>query len=192
MMEEGVVTLIVGVAGIVSTLLVGALGLYYTAKARVAPLRDALFSRQLDLAVQISHLQSRLRVFVTILSDDESLYHDEAREDIREYYKQFAELEERGAVILPVELWVEVKKLSSAVSGAILEFDEEGIIAVSSKLGIEARMAKVALICRTITGADQLSEHALSLFSSRKVYRRVVEMDVSRFESMFGKGPDNV
>ncbi|QLL15361.1 hypothetical protein [Pseudomonas chlororaphis] len=186
-MDESAVTLVVGLAGIVSTLLVSALGLYYTAKARVAPLRDALFSRQLDVAVQISHLQSRIRVFATILSAKDALYCDEARADIGEYYKQFSELEARSAVILPVELWLELKELSNAICCLLQEYDEQGAITSPCMLKVEARMTKVALLCRTITGADQLSEHAIRLFSSRKDYQRVVDMEISKFESMHGE-----
>ena len=57
-MEPSTVTLIIGLAGIVSTLSVSGLGLYYTAKSR-APLRQALFSKQIEIVMEIANLQSR-------------------------------------------------------------------------------------------------------------------------------------
>ena len=58
-MEPSTVTLIIGLAGIVSTLSVSGLGLYYTAKSRAAPLRQALFSKQIEIVMEIANLQSR-------------------------------------------------------------------------------------------------------------------------------------
>ncbi|MCO7594242.1 MULTISPECIES: hypothetical protein [Pseudomonas] len=181
-MSDSMVTLVVGLAGILSTLLVSALGLYYTAKGRVAPLRDALFSRQLDMAMQVSHLLSRIRLDVIILSAEDERHHHEARTSLGGYFKDFAELEERSAVILPLELWLELQGQSQIICELIQEYEEQGVIASSSVRRYEAGMAKVALLCRTITGVDQLSEHAISLFSSRKDYKRIVDMEISHFD----------
>lgn len=181
-MEESTVTLLVGLAGIGSTLTVSAMSLYYTAKSRVAPLRGALFGKQLDMAVEISHLQSRVRVFVTILSSENSLYHGDARGDIRQFYRLLAEVEERGTVIMPVEFWLEVKGLSDSICDALGEYDGNGIISWARLKAIEARMAKVALLSRALTGADDLTKQTIGLFSGRKDYKRVVGVEVANFE----------
>lgn len=183
-MDESTVTLVVGLAGIVSTLIVSAMSLYYTAKSRVAPLREALFDKQLDMAIEISHLQSRIRVFITILSSDEGFYHEEARDDLGRFYKEFSEAEERSAVIMPVEFWLEVKGLSTSVCSAIEEYDTDGIISGANKMAVEARMTKVVLLTRAMTGADELTDQSIGLFSGRKDYRRVVGLGVSHFEAM--------
>ncbi|MFA5984230.1 MAG: hypothetical protein WC782_09450 [Methylococcaceae bacterium] len=64
-MEQSTITLVVGLAGISSTLIVSGMGLYYTAKSRPAALRQALFSKQREMVVEIVHLQSRIRLFAT-------------------------------------------------------------------------------------------------------------------------------
>ncbi|MFJ3448028.1 hypothetical protein ACIPM0_07330 [Pseudomonas sichuanensis] len=182
-MEETVVTLVVGVAGIAATLLVSAMGLYYTAQARVAPLRDALFTRQLDTAMQIGHLQSRIRVFATLMSGEGSPYALQARNDIADYYKQYCELEEKSAVIMPVEFWLELKGMSKQYCDVLEEFDEDGVVSAISLSKLESRMAKMALLCRALIGVDELSDNARSLFSGKKSYDHVVGMDVSVFEA---------
>ena len=78
-MDQKVVTLILGLAGIAGTLISIGLGLYFTAKARSAPLREALFKKQLDLISRIMHKQGRIRVFVTIMGGEDDIFKDKAR-----------------------------------------------------------------------------------------------------------------
>ncbi|MGO9147509.1 MAG: hypothetical protein ACLQDF_14185 [Desulfomonilia bacterium] len=52
-MEEKTITLIIGLAGIASTLIAGGLGSYFTARARSSPLRETLFSKQLELMTKV-------------------------------------------------------------------------------------------------------------------------------------------
>jgi hypothetical protein len=178
---------VVGLAGIASTLIVSGMGLYYTAKSRAAPLRQALFSKQIDMAVELVHLQSRIRVFATMLSSVESPYFKEARHDIGEHYRQFAEAEEKAAVLLPVELWGEIKGLSDEISNAIGEFDSEGIIEQERMKTLIARMAKVALLARVVIGSDELTEQSINLFSSQKEYMRVADLEIAHFEEIHSR-----
>ncbi|MDH4081300.1 MAG: hypothetical protein OEU68_15955 [Nitrospira sp.] len=186
-MEQSTVTLVVGLAGIASTLIVSGMGLYYTARSRAAPLRQALFSKQLEMVVEIVHLQSRIRVFATLLSSKESPYLEEARRDIGEHYRQFAEAQEKAAVLLPVELWVEVKGLSDEMSDAIGEFDSQGIIEQRRMKTLIARMTKVALLSRVVTGSDELTEQSIDLFSSQKEYVRVANLEIAHFEEIHSR-----
>ena len=52
-MDANTVTLVVGLGGIVATLVSSSLGLYFTSKARSSTLREMLYSRQIDLIIQI-------------------------------------------------------------------------------------------------------------------------------------------
>lgn len=186
-MEPSTVTLTIGLAGIVSTLSVSALGLYYTAKSRAAPLRQALFSKQIEIVMEVANLQSRIRTYATILADEGSPHLEEARRDIGDYFKQFAEAEEKAAVLLPVKLWIEVKRLSDEIINAIIEFDSQGLISNKRMKTMVARMAKVALLCRMVVGSDELTEQSISLFSSQTAYSNIADKKISDFEDMHTK-----
>jgi len=186
-MEQSTVTLVVGLAGIASTLIVSGMGLYYTARSRAAPLRQSLFSKQIEMVVEIVHLQSKIRVFATILSSEGSPYLEDARRDIGEHYRQFSEAQEKAAVLLPVELWVEVKGLSDEMSDAIFKFDSQGIIEQGRMKTLVARMAKVALLARVVIGSDELTEQSINLFSSQKEYARVADLEVAHFEEIHSR-----
>lgn len=183
-MEQSTVTLVVGLAGIASTLIVSGMGLYYTAMSRTAPRRQTLFLKQVETSVEIVHLQSRIRVFATLLSSKESPYLKEARRDIGEHYRQFVEAQEKAAVLLPVELWVEVKGLSDEMSDAIGEFDSQGIIEQGRMKTLIARMAKVALLSRVVIGSDELTEPSIELFSSQTEYVRIADLEIAHFEEI--------
>ena len=183
-MEQSTVTLVLGIAGIASTLTVSAMSLFYTAKSRAAPLRQALFAKQLEMAIEIIHLQSRIRNFVTILSCRDGPHRAEARHDIGEHYRQFAEAEEKAGLVFPVELWVEVKGLSSELSKAIDEVDSQGIIEQTRMKTLVARMTKIALLSRVVIGSDELTEQSIGLFSSQKEYLRVANLGVTHFEKI--------
>nr|WP_321329360.1 hypothetical protein [Alcaligenes faecalis] len=190
-MSESETTLVVGLAGILATLIVSGLGLYYTAKARSSSLRDALFDRQLELAISIAYFQSRARVFLTILAGDDNTFKEQARSDLAQHFKDFCESEEKSSVILPVELWIEVKGLSSAISCLIQEFDEsEQIDKKQFRLCI-ARMTKVALLSRATLGVDELTEQSLSLFSSQKDYSRLATIEIEHLAGIHDQANRN-
>ena len=177
-MSESEATLIVGLAGILATLIVSALSLYYTAKSRNSSLRDALFDRQLDLAISSIYLQSRLRVFLTILSDPDSPFKEEARLDFGQCFKEFSENEEKAAAVLPVELWIEIKTLSKEISSLIQVYDEQEEIDGAQFDYSVARMTKIALLTRATFGVDELTEQSISLFSSKKDYSRTAAIEI--------------
>ncbi len=121
-MDQNVVTLVIGLAGISSTLISSGLGIYFTARARSAPLRELLYSKQVDLISKIIYKQARYRVYATVLGDDKTAtFHKRALEDIGECVKEYSELTERAAAILPTDLWVEVKRLSSAMTDLVVD-----------------------------------------------------------------------
>jgi len=91
-MDQKVVTLIVGLAGITATLISSGLGLYFMARARSAPLREALFKKQSELISQIIHKQERIRLFAIIMVEGEDTFKDRARNDIGECVQEFSEM----------------------------------------------------------------------------------------------------
>lgn len=62
-MDENIISLFVGIAGIVATLVIAIVGFYYTHKAQTSAFREQLYSRQIDLIVKLFHFHGRLRYF---------------------------------------------------------------------------------------------------------------------------------
>src|SRR6266702_3648472 len=106
--------LILGIGGLVSTLASAALGLYFTARARTAPMREVLFSRQLTLSERILRAFGRARVFATMLTADGE-HAEQAREDIRVVVKRLSILTDEAAALLPTELYVDVNQATATI-----------------------------------------------------------------------------
>jgi len=183
-MDNETVTLIVGLAGIAATLISSVAGLYFVSKERSSSLRSALFEKQLELMTDINFKMARFRVFAIVLSQKDSQFFDQASKDLRTCFKEFSELEAKGAVLLPVELWVNLGETHCCMSNLITDFEEKQLVEGDRLTTLIAAFTKTALISRSLTGADELSQQAIGLFSSRTRFKRVNDIDASVFESL--------
>ena len=76
---------------------------------------------------QFRELEDRWQVPLngyTILAGEEDIYKDQARDDIGDCTKDFSEIQEEGAAVLPVELWVDVKNINDQMTTILIEYDE--------------------------------------------------------------------
>jgi hypothetical protein len=183
-MEQQTVTLIVSLAGITATLASSVLGFYFTAKARRNSMREALFGKQMELISRIMHKSGRVRVFATILTGKDEGFRDRAREDMGECVREFSEMQNESDAILPTELWVEVRRLSDHMVELLVRYDEDGQIEPDGLARLVAISAKVGLLSRSVMGVDELTDESLALFSSKKDYERLAEIEVESFERM--------
>ena len=186
-MDSNTVTLIIGLAGIIGTVIASCLGLYFTAKARTAPLRELLYAKQIELITQIVHKQARFRVYATILSGDDSRFKDIARDDIGNCNMEYSELTEKAAALLPTELWVEIKRLSRLMTELIVNYDKNAILDNNSLSKLAGMDTKVALVSRVVLGVDELTEESLKLFSSTKDFEKVAKIKSEYFERLAKK-----
>ena len=189
-MDSNSVTLIIGLAGIIGTVIASSLGLYFTAKARSAPLRELLYAKQIELITQIAHKQARFRVYATILSSGDpglKRFKDIARDDIGKCKKEYSEMTEKAAALLPTELWVEIKQLSTFMTELIVNYDENAMLDENSLSKLAGMDTKVALISRVVLGVDELTEESLKLFSSTKGFERVAKIEPEYFEHLAKK-----
>lgn len=183
-MEDKIVTLIIGIAGIFSTLIASGLGLYFIAKSRSAALRESLFNQQLELIKKIIHKQERIRIYFTILSGSDDTFEEAARSDLGECVRDFSELQEEGAAILPTELWIEVKQLNNHVTHMLVLYDEGKGVSAENTVELVSRATKVALLSRVVLGIDELTEESLKLFSSKKSMDRIANLEIEHFKAM--------
>jgi hypothetical protein len=184
-MDQNVVTLIIGLAGISSTLISSGLGIYFTARARSAPLREFLYSRQVELISKIIHKQARYRVYSTVLSDAETAaFHKRALEDIGDCVKEYSELTDQAAAILPTDLWIETKRLSNAMTAQLVNYDKTSKIDHDEMIAIIAIETKVALLSRAVLGVDELTDESLRLFSSSKGFENLTKIELNELEQL--------
>lgn len=183
-MNSNIVTLIVGLTGIIATLIASGLGLYYTARARSSPMRELLYAKQLELISQIIHKQARFRIFATILSGDNPQFVLRAREDIGKCMKDYSELTETAAAILPTDLWVAIRQLDDFMLELLVAYDENETVDKRTMLKLSGMDTKVALISRTVLGVDNLTDESLVLFSTAKDFKRVTRMEAALFERL--------
>jgi hypothetical protein len=181
-MEQNTVTLIIGLAGISSTLISCGLGYYFTSKARKAPFRELLYSKQIEMICKILSRQDRFRVFATILASDDKLFHEEARNNIGNCLKEHSELIEEGEAIIPTDLWIEINKANSEMAGILSEYDNKNEIGNISIENFAAINTKVALISRLMLGVDELTDESLSLFSNKKEFEKVANIEALVFK----------
>jgi hypothetical protein len=166
-------SLIIAIAGMFSTLVVAALGLYFTARARSAPMREMLYSKQLDLARQIFKAFGRGRMYAALLTPDNE-YRDRARVDIGGVIKRLSVLTDEAAALFPTELYIAVGDASKEFTSLLVEFDEGRDTKVISGR-VAARTAKAALIVRALLGIDELSVESIRLFSKKDALERLAE-----------------
>ncbi len=94
---------------------------------------------------------------------------------------------EKASALLPTELWVEIKRLSSLMTELITNYDENAILDENSLSKLAGMDAKVALVSRVVLGIDELIEESLKLFSSTKDFERVAKIEPAYFERLAKK-----
>jgi hypothetical protein len=177
-MDQNTVTLVIGLAGIIATLLSSGLGLYYVALARRSPMRDLLYAKQLDLIVKILNTAGRIRVFTTILLGQDVQFKIEAREDLRIALKRLSRLSDDAAALLPTELFAEVRRLTDLAVDIAVKIDASHPAQLSE---FDAQMAKTALMARALLGVDELSDESIALFAKRNSLERLSKIGLQQF-----------
>lgn len=166
--------LILGIAGMVSTLISSGFGLYFTARARAGPMRELLYSKQLDLAQAMVKLLGRAHLFVTLLAD--ATYRDRAEVDIGITVKRLSILTDQAAALFPTEVFVCAKQAGSALSFVVDAYESAGNLEEATEQ-FHGASAKVALMLRTLIGVDELSDESVRLFSTNGSLARLMKID---------------
>lgn len=175
-MDDKLLALILGLAGLMATLITSGIGFYFTAKARTAPFRELLYSKQIELALEVVRAFGRAKLYAAILSDPDSPHHDRALEDLRDKVVELSRLTDSAAAILPTELYIEVQRLSSVVSD-FLGACEDGTDLTPFAALFAGHGAKTALLARTYLGVDELSEQSAALFAGKDSLEKVSRLD---------------
>jgi len=166
--------LILGLAGIVATLISSGLGLYFIARARTAPMRELLYARQLALSLSILHLVGRMRVLVILMAPDGE-QKARARKDFGRAVHRMSVLADQAAVLLPAQVFGVVRALSSRVAAFLAEWDE-GRAPGGYEDELLGQGLKLALMARTLLGIEELSDESVGLFTKKKHLQELAEI----------------
>lgn len=174
-MNDQTVTLVVGLAGILGTVISSGLGLYFVARARTAPLREQLYLKQVDIVLDIIDAYARARNFVVLVSDSASQHRDRAFDDLTEMMPHLNKLEAKAAAILPTELYLEAAHVNTALHEIIagIEANTDTAQFVDT---FHAHRTKTALISRIVLGVDELSDDTVRLLGRAKNFKDVAAM----------------
>ncbi|SHN45411.1 hypothetical protein [Chitinophaga sp. CF418] len=178
-MDANSVTLIVGLAGIIATLITAVIGFYYTAKSRSSPYREQLYLKQLELIVMLFHLHGRFKTFATLIIEKHFL--EEALTDIAIVIKDHSVSKEQAAAIFPVELFRTLNIVHALMMEFIGKCDEGHVLTKEDFIKFSSADLKFALQSRTIMGVDELTKGSTQLVSSSKNVRTMNDLDTEYF-----------
>ena len=168
--------LILGIAGLLTTGGLGALGLYFTAKARRSGMREAVFSRQLDLATEVFKSLGAIRNWSALALEEG--HTGAARAELGVAIATFSEQVEVAAAICPVDVYTELADLRGQVTGFAATLDQNGDVAWFPE-ALAGRSAKSALIMRTYLGIEELSAEGVALLRTAEDLSRLSSLDPS-------------
>lgn len=186
---EVVTNTIISVTGILGTVIVGSVGLYFTARSRTSPNRQVLFTKQIELMLKIFRATGTAKNLTTLLRPD-SEHQNKARDELIRLAAELMKLSYEAAILFPAELYVTFKKFSETLTDIITEFDK-GRDIVASCDGLRIADTHFALMARQLIGADELSIESLQLHSKKNALEqlgRVEVADAIRFMAENDKG----
>ena len=175
LITEAVTNTIISVAGILGTVVTASVGLYFTARSRTSSNRQVLFTKQIELALEIFRATGTA-TNLTILLLPDSEHQDEARDDLSELVPELTKLSYEAAILFPVELYVAFKKVSETLTDIITEFDK-GRDITASRDALKVADTRWALMARQLIGADELSIENLQLHSRESELTRLASVE---------------
>jgi hypothetical protein len=176
LIPEAVTNTIISVAGILGTVVMGSIGLYFTARSRTSPNRQVLYTKQIELALKIFRASGNARNLITLLQ--ESKHQDHARHDLTELVSELAKLSYEAAILFPVELYVAFKRVSEAQTDILVEYDE-GRDITAYRDALRTADAHWALMARQLIGVDELSTESLQLHSKKNALERLSSVEAA-------------
>lgn len=189
-MEADITALVLGIGGLVATGMIGALGLYFTAKARSAPLREALYARQLTVIVDLLQLIENARLYVAIGLGEDTDYRQRAHSDLVGCMPELNRYRSLASALLPVEIFVEVSRVSDVLSAFIETLERESPDPTLQEQLAEHCM-RLALLSRQLLGIDELSEVSIKLFADKKALERLSTVTIREIREATRDRPSN-
>ncbi|WP_367331745.1 hypothetical protein [Sphingobacterium multivorum] len=182
-MNRELVTIIISILAVAGTLISSTIGHYFTAKARSSSFRQQLYSKQLDLITELVYKQSRFKLFLIIILDMGE-FAERALGDMNKCLSEYSELTHKSAVILPTDLYIQVRKINNWMSTFAELSQNLDNLSLEMLDKFKSLDVKMVLTARSLLGIDELSDDSTKLFATKKDYNRIKDLD---FENYFSK-----
>lgn len=154
----------IAIVSMILTTVASSVGFYFTYKAQRAPLREQLYSKQIDVLLEFSVLSTRLQKIAFLLLNE--IENPDEQKSIDEFWDETSlallDVTQRGAITMPSSLY----SAMTAVRVRADEFEE----AIVKKQNIQdayhnlmGACSNVAMLGRAFIGADTLAIESLHL-----------------------------
>ena len=164
------------IAGLASTIIASGIGFYYTHKARTEDYRSFLYQKQFDLIIGIMEQLQMMELDLDLaLTDEVSSGKSEYIDLFNRHYLELAEMQHKGSIIFPVELYGKVNGAFKKAQDIVIKLSRENI-ANGDLVEFRATNLEVGLIAREFMGVDKLSTQSTKIFSTHKEVSKLDEM----------------
>lgn len=163
-----------GIAGLVSTVLVSAISIYFTHKSQRSPLRETLYARQIDALTEFILISTRIQELTRVLMNEKELT-DEGIQNAQNLWAQLeAELLEttqKAGILMPSSVY----SAMTAYRACMHDFEEalnEQAAPKDAFYALAGAASHVFMVGRELVGADNLSIESVNLHS-REGYKNM-------------------
>ncbi len=104
--------------------------------------------------------------------------------DMNKCLSEYSELTHKSAVILPTDLYIQVRKINNWMSTFAELSQNLDNLSLEMLDKFKSLDVKMVLTARSLLGIDELSDDSTKLFATKKDYNRIKDLD---FENYFSK-----
>jgi hypothetical protein len=161
-------TLIISIAGLFSTALVSAIGIYFTHKSQRSPLREHLYTVQIDLLTQFASLTFKIQGVARHLKGYENLKEEEraeAREMWEELQLNLLEVTQRSSVVMPAALYSAMTAYRATTHDFKRSLSDKSDID-RAFYALMGSATQVGMLSRELAGADTLGSESVDLHNA--------------------------
>jgi hypothetical protein len=159
----------IGIAGLLSTVIVSGIGFYFTHKSQRAPLIEQLYLKQVELLMHFSLVMTRIQQVAGALVSYAEL-EEEERKQARELWDaldgDLMEVTQKSSIVMPSSIY----SAMTAYRAATQDFKESLVSEASAKDAYFALMgaaAHVGMLGRELAGADTLGLESVDLHNAQ-------------------------
>jgi hypothetical protein len=158
----------ISIAGLASTAIVSAIGIYFTYKSQRSPLIEQLYSKQVELLIQFSVVIARIQLVAGALMNYADLEPEEKKQT-RELWDalegDLLETTQRSSIVMPAAIY----SAMTAYRAATLDFKESLVSEKGPKDAYHSLMGAamhVGMLGRELAGADTLGAESVDLHNA--------------------------
>jgi hypothetical protein len=159
----------IGIAGLLSTVIVSSIGFYFTHKSQRGPLIEQLYLKQVELLMHFSLVMTRIQQVAGALMSYAEL-EEEERKQARELWDaldgDLMEVTQKSSIVMPSSIY----SAMTAYRAATQDFKESLVSEASAKDAYFALMgaaAHVGMLGRELAGADTLGLESVDLHNAQ-------------------------